>query len=280
VQAEEVGIEVERDIAFGRGGDVDLRLDISHPVPNTSKRMAILHLHGGGFRAGSKDDTARTAPDLARLGYVGIGVQYRLAQEANWPGQLHDVKAAIRWTRANADRLEIDPDRIAVAGYSAGGLMALFAAATQDLAEFDGDGGTPGVSTRIAACVGFYPATATPGNMIPSDAGASVRAAADLDSLLSETCAPTLLFHGVADTTIRIESSQELFQKLRDRNVTAEFHAFDGAEHVFVTYPEFALATARLSDLFFDRIVLNPRTFPFATGGGEGRGGRGGRGGV
>jgi len=268
----EADIRVERDIVFGKGGDMDLRLDIYHPAAGSGKRMANIHVHGGGFRGGSKEDAARTAPDLARLGYIGIGIQYRLAGEANWPGQLHDVKAAIRWTRANADRLDIDPDRISVAGYSAGGLMALFAAATGDRPEFEGDGGNAGVGTGIAAAVGFYPAT-TGGPMSP-DADAAARAAANLDNHISGTFAPTLLLHGVADTTIRIESSQELFQKLRDVDVPVELHAFEGAPHVFVSYPEFALATAQLSDLFYDRHVINPRTYPpFSPGGGGGAGG-------
>jgi acetyl esterase/lipase len=209
--------------------------------------MANIHVHGGGFRSGSKEDAARTAPDLARMGYVGIGIQYRLGGEASWPAQLHDVKAAIRWTRANADRLDIDPERISVAGYSAGGLMTLFAAATADRAEFEGEGGNAGVSTRIAAAVGYYPAAS--GGPMPPDADPAARAAADLDNYISGDFAPTLLMHGVADTTIRIESSQGLFQKLRDVDVPVELHAFEGAPHVFVTYPEFALATAQLSDL-------------------------------
>ena len=84
------------------------------------------------------------------LGYVSIASQYRLTGQGRWPAQIEDVKAAIRWTRANATRLNIDADKIAAAGYSAGGLMALFAAATQDRKEFDGNGGNAGVSTKVS----------------------------------------------------------------------------------------------------------------------------------
>jgi dipeptidyl aminopeptidase/acylaminoacyl peptidase len=65
--------------------------------------------------------------------------------------------------------------------------------------------------------------------------------------------APTVLFHGVADTTVPIESSQRFFQLLRDRKVTSEFHSFAGQPHIFDREPAFAVACAQLADLFIDR---------------------------
>src|SRR5690606_40079937 len=82
---------------------------------------------------------------------------YRLQSESSWPAQIHDTKAAIRWTRANADRLGIDADKIAVAGYSAGGMLALMAAGTNGMEEFEGDGGNAGVSSDVQACIVVYP---------------------------------------------------------------------------------------------------------------------------
>jgi dipeptidyl aminopeptidase/acylaminoacyl peptidase len=72
--------------------------------------------------------------------------------------------------------------------------------------------------------------------------------------------APTVLFHGVADTTVPIESSQRFFQALRDVKVPAEFHSFAGQPHIFDRDPAFAVACARLADLFLDRHVINPRS--------------------
>ena len=112
-------MSIEKNIVFGKAGNTDLHLDIYKPSGGPQKRMAMIHIHGGGFTAGSKDTLAdRVAPFVA-LGYVSIPVQYRLIGEARWPAQIEDVKAAIRWTRANASRLNIDANRIAVAGYSA-----------------------------------------------------------------------------------------------------------------------------------------------------------------
>src|SRR5207237_5878805 len=97
-------------------------------------------------------------PSAAR-GYVAIAAQYRLSGQAGFPALIHDAKAAIRWVRANAKTLGIEPQRIAVVGYSAGGYHALFTAGTANRAEFEGAEGNPGVSTQVAVCLAYYPAT-------------------------------------------------------------------------------------------------------------------------
>jgi hypothetical protein len=152
------GVSVEKDVVFGKGGDVDLKLDIYKPA-TPSKRTAIIHYHGGGFTGGSKDGLAAALGPMTQLGYVNIAAQYRLAGVAKWPSQIHDVKAAIRWTRMNAARLGIDPARVMIAGYSAGGHLALFAAGTQNMPDVEGGNGTPGVPTALAGCLAYYAVT-------------------------------------------------------------------------------------------------------------------------
>src|SRR5258705_1563769 len=121
---------VEADVVYGKGSDTDLHLDIYKPTGSATRRMAIVHFHGGGFTGGNKNGLAARLQTMSGRGYVNIAAQYRLASNgaARWPAQIEDVKAAIRWTRANASRLGIEPARIAVAGYSAGGHLALVAA--------------------------------------------------------------------------------------------------------------------------------------------------------
>ena len=153
-------LRAEKDIVFGKGGDADLLLDVYRPPEGvTSKRMAVIHLFGGGFRVGNKGAgyIINDAKALGARGYTSISANYRLTSQALWPAQIHDTKAAIRWTRANANRLGVDADRIAVAGYSAGGLLALMAAGTNGKQELEGSGGTPGVSSDVNACIGVYP---------------------------------------------------------------------------------------------------------------------------
>ncbi len=246
-QTGESAIAVEKNVVFGKGGDVDLKLDIYKPPAGTEKRMATVHIHGGGFAGGSKETLSERILPFARRGYVAIAAQYRLAGQAKWPSQLDDVKAAIRWTRANASMLGINRDRIAIVGYSAGGLLALNAAGLQD--------------PPVAACAAFYAVTDEPTAILPEGLDAATRRTTMPASNVSARFAPTVFFHGVADTTVPIESSQKFFQMLRDAKVTTELHTYAGAPHIFDQVPEFAAASALMFDLFLDRYILNPRPF-------------------
>jgi acetyl esterase/lipase len=274
------GVSVEKDVVFGKGGDIELKLDIYRPPKGKEKRMSTIHFHGGGFAGGSKDTLAERIRPFAALGYVAIAAQYRLSGQAGYPALIHDAKAAIRWVRANAKNLGIDPARIGVVGYSAGGYHALFTAGTGDRPEFEGAGGNPGVSTRVAICLAYYPATAVPGNMMPAGASENDRRAAAATTYIAAGFPPTAIFHGFKDTTIPIDSSLRLVQQLRDANVPVEFHGIEGAPHVFDSNAELAVAAAHFADIFMDRHVVNPHTYPpFQAGGaGPARGGRGARG--
>lgn len=207
---------------------------------------------------------------------MAIAAQYRLAGQAGYPALIHDAKASIRWVRANAKTLGIDPERIGVVGYSAGGYHALFTAGTCDRPEFEGNVGTPGVSTKVAVCLAYYPATNIPASMLPPGSDAAAQKAANATTYIAAGFPPIAIFHGMKDVTIPIESSKRLVQQLQDVKVPVEFHAFEGVPHAFDSNPEFAVLSAQLADFFIDRNVLNPRTYPpFAAGGGRGpRGGR------
>jgi len=269
----QANVKVESDVVFGKGGDMDLKLDIYRPPAGvTPKRMATIHFHGGGFTGGNKESLVDRVKPFAALGYVAIAAQYRLAGQAGYPALVHDAKAAIRWVRANAGKLGIEPARIGVVGYSAGGYHALFTAGTGDRPEFEGSGGNAGVSTKVAVCLAYYPATNVPGNMLPAGSDAAVQKAANATTYIVAGYPPTVIFHGMKDTTIPIESSKRLVQQFQDAQVPVEFHAFEGVPHVFDSNPEFAVLAAQLADFFIDRHILNPRTYPpFQAGG---RGGR------
>ena len=257
-------IEVEKDIVFGRGGDVELRLDVYRPRPANAKRMAVIHLHGGGFARGSKAGVEIPARAFASQGYVSIASSYRLTGQARWPAPLEDTKTAIRWTRANADRLGIDADKIAVAGYSAGGFLALFAAGTGDRHELEGLGGHAGVSSKVSACIAVYPAVSPTRELMPEGHdGEAARAAASPGSYISPAFAPTVFVHGVADEIISHTSSVDFFNALNERGVKTDLHLFQGATHAFVSRNEdAALTTAQIAHLFLDRVVVNPKAYP------------------
>jgi len=257
-------VKVEKDVVIGKGGNTDLHVDIYRPPAGTEKRIALIHLHGGGFARGSKDTLGPQVTPVTARGYVSVAAQYRLSGEAKWPAQNEDVNTTIRWTRNNAGMLGIDPKRIAVVGYSAGGHLALFAAGAAD--------------TQLAACVAFYPvaeitkeAPWTPA-LMPAGSDEGAMRAASPTTYIKSGFPPTVVYHGLADVTVSPNSSLHLLQLLRGAGVSSELHTFAGVPHVFDSHPEFADACAALTDFFLDRHVLNPRTYPPFGAGGAGRG--------
>jgi acetyl esterase/lipase len=283
-QAPDTGnLRVEKDIVFGKGGDKDLTLDVYQPPAGvTPKRMAIVHLFGGGFFTGNKNAgyIVNDAKALGARGYTNISANYRLQTEGSWPSQIHDVKAAIRWTRANAGRLGVDADRIVVAGYSAGGMLSLMAAGTNGKKEFEGTGGNAGVSSDVNASIGVYPLASaqTAGGLFPQGQATPENiAAASPTSYISASFAPTIFIHGVDDGTVPAQSSVDFYMKLHALGVPTALTLIQGAQHAFDNSALDAVEVMAASiDLFLDRLIVNPTPYPSFGGGGGGRGGRGG----
>jgi acetyl esterase/lipase len=280
-------LRIEKDVVFGKVGSIDLTLDVYQPAAGvTPKRMAIIHLFGGGFFVGNKNAgyIINDIKALAPRGYTNISANYRLQTQGSWPAQIQDVKAAIRWTRANATRLGIDANRIAVAGYSAGGMLALMAAGTNGKKEFEGDGGNGGVSSDVNACIGVYPlasAQIATGLFPQGRATPENIAAASPTSYITDKFAPTIFIHGTKDGTVPVQSSVDFFTKLHGLGVPTTLTLIQGADHAFDNNaPDAVEVMAASIDLFLDRLLINPKPYPSFGGGGGGRGGRGGPGGA
>jgi acetyl esterase/lipase len=241
------GVAFERDVEYANPDGQHLKLNLARPKTGDGPFPAVVCIHGGGFRAGSREGYNNTILKLAQNGYVAVTVSYRLAPKYRFPAAVEDTKAAVRWVRANAKTYDIDPDRIGVTGGSAGGHLAQFLGVTADVQEFDGDQ-NPGPSSRVACVVNFYG---------PSDFtrsyGKSVDAAEVLPLWLggdlttakrahlrasplywvTPNAAPTLCIHGTKDTYVHHEQSELLVAKLKAAGVEAELLLLDGAGHGF-----------------------------------------------
>jgi acetyl esterase/lipase len=152
---------IQADLVYARVGGTSLRLDLYTPSGGPSGLPTLLYLHGGGWAVGDKSDAAveRLMPIVAN-GLAVASANYRLVPSVRYPAPVHDVKAAVRWLRANASGYGLDPDRIAIGGVSAGGHLASLTALTAGDAQLEGDvGDHVGVSSAVSAVVAYCPSS-------------------------------------------------------------------------------------------------------------------------
>lgn len=146
------GVTVYRDVAYVTDGHERLKLDLY--VPDTGENLPlIIWVHGGAWRGGDKTNYIRM--EYLKAGYAGASLNYRLSQHAVFPAQIEDVKAAVRWLRANSETYRLDPNRFAAWGSSAGGHLVAMLGTTGDIEEFE-VGENLNVSSRIQAVVDYF----------------------------------------------------------------------------------------------------------------------------
>ena len=244
-------VKVEENVPVAKGGDRELRAEIFRPARQDGSTIGILMLPGGGWRNCDRSPLGeRYGLALAEDGYVMVAGEYRVTSEAAWPAQIHDVKAGIRWMRENHQALGIDPDRIVLAGKSAGGHLALLAAGTPNLPEFEGDGGNDGVSSEVAAVVGSSPASdivemARIGDLEPlfgPNPPDEVLAAANPMTYIDENYPPSLVFHGTADNNVHHSMTLAFCEALERCGVPFDLHMYAGQDHFFDRVPPFRRA--------------------------------------
>lgn len=237
----------ERGVEFSNPDNQHLQLNIARPKEGTGPFPAVLCIHGGGFRAGTREGYDRMCVALAQRGYVAATVTYRLAPAYQFPAAVHDCKAAVRWLRANAGRLRIDPSRIGAMGGSAGGHLALFLGVTDGVRGFEGEGNN-GVSSAVNCVVSY----AGPSDFTKSY-GKSVDAhevlplffGGNLDTRRREhvigsplywvtpQAPPTLCIHGTKDEYVAHEQAGWIVDRLKAAGVEASLFSIEGAGHGF-----------------------------------------------
>jgi acetyl esterase/lipase len=258
-------IVFESGVEYTNPDNQHLQLNLARPAEVSGNSPAVVCIHGGGFRAGKRERWDDTCKKLAQRGYVAATVSYRLAPAYQFPAAIHDVKAAVRWLRAHADRCGIDSDRIGVLGDSAGGHLAQFLGVTGGVARFEGDGGNAEQSSRVQCVVNYYgPSDFTKSygksvdaaEVLPLWLGGDLEHARQQHILSSPLnwvtplAAPTLLIHGTEDKYVAYEQAVWMRDRLQAAGVKVDLLTLEGAGHGFQGHDAQVAEAAMLK--FFD----------------------------
>jgi acetyl esterase/lipase len=146
-------VRVVPNLVYARYGERSLLLDLYLPMNPGKRALPGVIVGGGGWLVNDRKRFAHIASALAERGLAAASIEYRSADEAAFPGAVQDVKAAVRWMRANSQAYGIDPDAIGTLGGSSGAHMALLAGLTVGVPEFEGKGGNPDTSSSIQGVV-------------------------------------------------------------------------------------------------------------------------------
>ncbi|MBO9533425.1 MAG: alpha/beta hydrolase [Solirubrobacteraceae bacterium] len=223
---------VTKNVTYGQAALADgtqqtLTMDIYQPTGETEKyRPVIIWAHGGSFAVGSSTsgDVVTLATRAARRGYVSASINYRLLAKgvtcagANYPdvcvnaafAASDDLKAAVRYFRAHAEELRIDPDAIIVGGTSAGAIAAVLTAATPNSA---GASGNPGFPQKVNAAI-------------------SISGGSPTNLIFGKGDAPILFWHGTADNVVPYSWATSNVEAMTDKNLIAILRNVQGAGHV------------------------------------------------
>jgi acetyl esterase/lipase len=249
--AELKSVKVIDDIPYREGNSKAWKLDLAMPENfGTTPRPAIVIVHGGGWRAGSKKDLVYRdlLLDYAFQGYLTISVEYRFDQEAAFPACIEDVKCAVRWLRAHAKEYHVDPDRIGAFGHSAGAHLVLMLAMSSDNKSLEGDGGWNEYSSKINAVVG---------GSTPTQIGAQ-RANWNKPEwwpigYISKETVPMLLIQGIQDPIVKVGLVDDFVAKMKEAGAPdLSYIRIEGGDHD-VAYSDSLRITKPAMDEFFKK---------------------------
>jgi acetyl esterase/lipase len=263
--------KIERNVTYGKAGDVELKLDIYFSKETKGKLPVTVYVHGGGWQNGDKSigAGAMAIGELVKRGYLVVSVNYRLAPAYKFPAQIEDVKCAIRFLRAHAKEYNLNPKRIGVWGGSAGGHLVALLGTSDKSAGFEGNGGWAKESSRVQAVVDMF----GPSDLTVDFAGAGKNIAETVfgvssskDELMkraspvtyiSKDDPPFLILHGDSDKLVPLSQSEKLNEGLKAAGVPSKLVVVKNAGHGFMPVggapqPDRIELTQMIAD-FFDK---------------------------
>jgi acetyl esterase/lipase len=234
------GLVAYRDLAYVPGGHERQKLDLYVPVAGEGPFPLIIWIHGGSWTYGSKEGCVPVP--WALKGYAVASVNYRLSQDAAFPAQIEDCKAAVRWLRAHAREYRLDRDRLIAWGDSAGGHLAALLGTTGD----DPGEGPPHESSRVQAVIDWYgradlsrvctdPAMAE--HAVARLLGGSGPRMAEIARRASPIAhvspddPPFLIMHGDRDATVPVQQSEAFAEALKRADVPVTLVILNGVGH-------------------------------------------------
>jgi acetyl esterase/lipase len=238
------GVKVLRNLPYVENGHERQKLDLYLPEKENGLLPVVVWVHGGGWKGGNKDRCP--AVRLVTEGFVVASINYRLSQHAKFPAQIEDCKAAIRWLRANANKYQLDPDRIGAWGASAGGHLVALLGTTGDKKELNTHGPNADQSSKVQAVCDWFgptdflhmvPLTSQPDNPVALLLGGPVQenkekaARASPATYVAKGNPPFLIMHGDEDKLVPVAQSEEFADALKKVGGEVTLRIYHGAGH-------------------------------------------------
>lgn len=241
------GVDVDADLVYAKTPQGDLVLDLYRPAKIEHPAPVVVFVHGGGWKSGDKKSARKNAVWLVSDGFAVASINYRLLDQASWPAQINDCYEAVRWIRRNAEKYQLDPDRIVAWGGSAGGHLAALLG-TRPCPEPET------TSSRVQAVIDWFGPTdllTMPPNVVNESRsfeqvsksngarllGAAVmtvpelaKDASALHQVSADDC-PVLIMHGDQDKGVPIDQSTRFHDALQKAGVDSRLHVVKGAGH-------------------------------------------------
>ena len=270
------GIKAELNIPYVENGHKRQMLDLYVPEEKSDKPLPlVIWIHGGAWFAGN-----RAQPPMLYLvpkGFAVASIDYRFSQDAIWPAQINDCKAAVRFLRANASKYNLDPDHFGVGGDSAGGHLAAILGASGDVKQLEGDLGNPDVSSRVQAVLDWFGPTdftqiaqqSGPKSVLKHDGANSPEArllggpleeklelakTANPITYIDKNTPPFLIMHGDADRVVPLGQSVILAKALIDAGAEVTMKTIPGADHEAPQFRNLPENRRLIEDFFTEKL--------------------------